>query len=279
MTRPQTASIVAAYIQFTAADGSSSTADLEIDGHKVNHSINFKSKGKKGISNRPKTSASVNWQPANWSKNARGSDQQTPDLADIVQEIVDRGKWKEGYAMSFIITGKGSREAYSYDGCYKNKNRAPQLVIKYASNVTGNDPEDLTEGYYTVRVKDKNGCAASTSITLTEPSKGSGAVLAEKESMIDANGNETTEVSLEISPNPVSEFATVRFQLEQEAQAVVRVLDMAGRTLETVYTGNVPSAQQVQVQTSLDGLRSGMYQIVVTTSDGKQTVKRFVIAR
>ncbi len=77
----------------------------------------------------------------------------------------------------------------------------------------------------------------------------------------------------------MSQTATVTFNLEEQTQAVVRVTDMTGKTLETVYTGMVPAAQDVQVQTSLEGLRSGIYQISITTTSGQHIVKRFVIAR
>jgi hypothetical protein len=272
---PQGAEIVEAYIQFTAAGSDNNTANFTIKGHDVNHSYKFKSK-KRDISRRTTTSASVNWQPGAWSRNASGSAQRTSDISSVVQEIVDRGGWRDGYAMSFIITGSGDREAYTYDG---SRGRAPKLVIRYKQDVTGNDPEDLPAGYYTVRVTDKNGCAANTSITLTQPNKGSGAVLADKTVMENAENEATTDVELEIGPNPVENFAVVRFTLEEETQALVRVVDMSGKTLQTVYTGNVMAAEQVQVQTDLSQLRSGMYQIIITTTSGKQTVKRFVVAR
>ena len=43
-------------------------------------------------------------------------DQQTPDLATVVQEIVDRPGWTDGNAMAFVITGSGRRTAEAYDG-------------------------------------------------------------------------------------------------------------------------------------------------------------------
>ena len=43
-----------------------------------------------------------------------GEDQQTPDLAAIVQEIINREGWQEGNAMAFIFNGSGTRTAESF---------------------------------------------------------------------------------------------------------------------------------------------------------------------
>ena len=53
---------------------------------------------------------------------------QTPDLTTIVQEIIDRGAWSSGNAMSFIFTGTGHRTAKSYDG---SSGSAPLLHVEY----------------------------------------------------------------------------------------------------------------------------------------------------
>jgi len=56
------------------------------------------------------------------------SNPQTPDLKDIVQEIVDRGGWQSGNPMAFIIGGTGRRTAKSYDG---QSGSAPLLHVEY----------------------------------------------------------------------------------------------------------------------------------------------------
>ena len=275
---PQGATITEAYIQFTTEGTSrnSSSVNLNIYGHDVDNSWMFTSK-KRNISSRTTTSSNVNWQPAKWTTmNESGAKQTTPDVSGIVQEIVDRSGWKDGYCMTFIIKGSGLREAWSYDG---SSSKAAVLVIKYEEQVSGSNPDDLGAGYYTVKVTDRNGCATSTSITLTQPTQGSRAVKDERVLRDNAFGESAGQASLEISPNPVAQTATVTFNLEEQTQAVVRVTDMTGKTLETVYTGLVPATQDVQVQTSLDGLRSGIYQIAITTTNGQHIVKRFVIAR
>ena len=45
-----------------------------------------------------------------------------------VEEIVDRAGWSSGNSMAFIVTGTGSRSAYSYNS---STTLAPKLFIAY----------------------------------------------------------------------------------------------------------------------------------------------------
>lgn len=59
----------------------------------------------------------------------------SPDLATIVQEIVDRGSWASGNAMLFVMLNNGSsaqafRQNYSHDG---DSAKAAFLVVNYTA--------------------------------------------------------------------------------------------------------------------------------------------------
>jgi uncharacterized repeat protein (TIGR02543 family) len=82
-----------------------------------------------GISGRATTDASVNWtSTALWGPTAA-----TPNLASIVQEIIDRGDWESGNALGFTITSSNSdadnyRRARSFEA---GADAAPRLSITY----------------------------------------------------------------------------------------------------------------------------------------------------
>lgn len=59
---------------------------------------------------------------------AEGIPPQSPNLAPIVQEIVARTGWDSGNDMVFIVTGSGTRRAFSYDG---QSGSAPRLFVTY----------------------------------------------------------------------------------------------------------------------------------------------------
>ena len=60
------------------------------------------------VTSRPRTSQSIPWEPAPWTRRgASGADQRTPELAALVQEIGDRPGWSSGNALSLRISGPG----------------------------------------------------------------------------------------------------------------------------------------------------------------------------
>jgi hypothetical protein len=124
---PQGATIQSAYIQFQCRVGTTAAASLLIEGQAADNAPTF-AKIANNISSRARTSADVGWVPAPWGTvGAQGPDQQTPDLTNVMQEIVSRGGWTAGNSMVFIITGTGVRTAEAFDGLF-----APVLHVTYA---------------------------------------------------------------------------------------------------------------------------------------------------
>ncbi len=125
---PQGATIIEASVQFQADETDIGSVSLVIHGQAANDTATFTS-ASGDISLRSMTLASVPWSPVSWtSVGARGEDQRTPDLSEVIQEIVDRPDWSPGNAMTIIVTGSGERTAESYGG---SQSGAPLLHIEY----------------------------------------------------------------------------------------------------------------------------------------------------
>ena len=141
---PQGASITSAYIQFTAADTVNyDPIDLRIHAEDVDNAgiLNALSGD---VSNRTKTGASVNWSPPQWTVlNVAGIDQQTPNIAIAVQEVINRAGWQSGNALTLLIEGFGGRQAYSQN---MDPSKAPQLCIEYVPTVLPVDCEGVQGG-------------------------------------------------------------------------------------------------------------------------------------
>src|SRR5262249_52822478 len=73
--------------------------------------------------------------PTSWIADEGGTSERTPNLASVVQEVVNRGGWTSGNAMAFIITGTANskRIAKSYD---RDVYGAPYLHIEYTLPAT-----------------------------------------------------------------------------------------------------------------------------------------------
>lgn len=133
---PRGATINHAKVEFTVIDASSTPTQMTIKGESVDDSVPF-TVVNNGLSSRISasggypTTASVNWDIGEWVK--RGYEENTPDVASIIQEIVDRPGWCGGNALSLYMFGQGNRVVESRDrGIYE----APTLQISY-------DPSDI----------------------------------------------------------------------------------------------------------------------------------------
>ena len=139
---PDGANISEAYITFTAQEDEYGSARVKIYGQDLGNPVTFSSNDD-DITDRTKTSASKTWNIGTWSGN---STYNTPDITDIVEEIVDRGDWSSGNSMVFIIKYEyGDRDAHSYDG---SSSKAPLLVVKYTTTTTSTS-NDSTVCYAT----------------------------------------------------------------------------------------------------------------------------------
>jgi hypothetical protein len=146
VTVPSGATISDAYIQFTndSETGYTEQTDLILYGEKQPDPLTFTT-GANNITGRNanKTSAEVQWDnlpqwtPADQTWNS-------PNIATVIQEIVDQPGWNSGQAMVIMVVGNpsGHRNAHSYDQA--NPNFAPLLHIEYTTDNTP-DAFDFTD--------------------------------------------------------------------------------------------------------------------------------------
>jgi hypothetical protein len=132
LTIPSEANIARAYIQFQVDDTiPADPTDLTIQGEDADNALTFTT-ATNNISSRPRTTTGVSWSPIAWTTvGEAGPDQQTPNIASVVQEIVNRPGWVSGNSLVVIITGTGERTAEAYDG---KPAAAPLLHVEYTVN-------------------------------------------------------------------------------------------------------------------------------------------------
>ena len=126
---PIDAEIVNAYIQFTADGDYDETTNLLIKGEYSANSLTFID-SPNNISSRLTTSSFANWDDiVPWEGYEAGENQRTPDLSEILTEVISNNGWQEGNPISLIITGTGKRKAFSFDG---NSTLVSKLVVEYS---------------------------------------------------------------------------------------------------------------------------------------------------
>ena len=125
---PPGAVITNAYVQFQVDEDSAGETILLIEGEDIANAPAFTSV-RYNLSSRSRTAANTGWTPVPWlTVGEAGVDQRTPNLAGIIQEIVDRPGWADGNSIVLIITGTGVRWAESYNG---DQSGAPLLHIEF----------------------------------------------------------------------------------------------------------------------------------------------------
>ncbi|MCV6637849.1 PilC/PilY family type IV pilus protein [Candidatus Albibeggiatoa sp. nov. NOAA] len=132
---PPKAIIKSAKIEMTRLDYSTNTTDLKVllYGEDADDTTEFvEGKDNFDISKRPKTSNQITWEVPNVGRNKTLT---TPDMTQVVQEIVDRDGWLSGNSMAFLMQhvegdtlGRRQIATFSGDGALS---RGAVLTILY----------------------------------------------------------------------------------------------------------------------------------------------------
>lgn len=134
---PKGAEIVDAFIQFSVDEPNKNADPFNVNIHAeaAANSAVFEN-ALNNVSSRTLSTNSVNWKdiPSWTTTHQAGPDQRTPNLAVVVQEIVDMNGWSKGNAISFILSGTGTRTAESFEGAGSNLDQVPTLYVKYNVN-------------------------------------------------------------------------------------------------------------------------------------------------
>jgi len=124
---PRSAEVLHAWIRFTAHDADSDPASLLISAEDSGDAAPF-SETAFDLTSRPIIAASAAWDDVDpWP--AAHYHHTSPDLAALVQPLLNRPDWDEGNAMAFLLSGSGSRRAKPFESGYLV---APTLHIEYA---------------------------------------------------------------------------------------------------------------------------------------------------
>ncbi|MHC4431458.1 MAG: PPC domain-containing protein, partial [Planctomycetota bacterium] len=122
---PQGATITAAYLEFETDEAGSTPTIIDIRAQAADNAPVF-SAANYDLTSRPTTAAFVVWDIPAW--NTVDEKHRSPDLAAMVQEVVDRPGWSSNNSMAFVITGTGTRTAEAYDG---EPDAAARLHVEY----------------------------------------------------------------------------------------------------------------------------------------------------
>lgn len=106
--------IITAEVQFTSVDDQEDATTITIWAEADDDADDF-STGLWDIGSRPRTALQTTWSPGTWTTGERGSAQRTPNLAALMQEVIDRPGWQDDKAVAFILEGTAERNIRTID--------------------------------------------------------------------------------------------------------------------------------------------------------------------
>lgn len=139
---PAGAKIAHASVVFTADGDSGDHLQVTIAGERSPDAARFVQDpdgvGSRGLTRRPRTDTTVTWVlEERWS---RGSEYITPDLTDVLQEIVDLEGWNADSAIVLffdsVSTDATYRRAYAFEGSRGDRDLVARLVLEYEPRET-----------------------------------------------------------------------------------------------------------------------------------------------
>lgn len=156
---PQKDLITSATIDFVSQNTNSTNLSLLIEGHDSGDSEDLVYYSLWDPM-RERTSANVQWDPVTWTTNNTYS---TPDLSNIVQEVVNRDDWSSGSNITFIFSKLSSSSNVSRAA--KDSGNFPVLKVTSVSQPSGLNV-NISSGEDTVDVqKDIYGSSSTRKIT------------------------------------------------------------------------------------------------------------------
>jgi hypothetical protein len=112
---PAGATISNAWLEFRSDETQSEATSLTLQAEASDNAAAF-STVKLSVSSRPRTAASLSWAVAPWTAGEQSVNTRSPNLAAVVQQVIDRPGWSSGNALVVLVTGSGRRAAKSFDG-------------------------------------------------------------------------------------------------------------------------------------------------------------------
>ena len=268
---PNGAVVNNAYVQFTSeATVNQDPSEINIYGEASDNSAGF-TNTVNNISNRDKTIATANWSPIPWTTTGLATvEQQTVDIAALIQEIVSRPGYTSNSAISIIFEGIGKRTAVSFD---YNADQAAKLCVNYSASIQGGGPQGM--------ISNNSNPAQSQGATIASNSD------SDTDPVIELTGdisNITTEdapevrmvepASVKVFPVPASRDLNVDLASHVGRTARISVYNQIGQLVEIIEVEEVPASP---IEMNVENYQNGAYYMNIEIENTEAFTKKFLV--
>jgi hypothetical protein len=85
------------------------------------------------------------------------------------------------------------------------------------------------------------------------------------------------ESYVNVSPNPVTEIAGIRFSVAESEVVKVELWSVTGQKLKVIYTGNVTAGEEISATADAGNMENGLYFIRMVSASGEQVTARMIV--
>ena len=124
---------------------------------------------------------------------------------------------------------------------------------------TGEDLENIPPGNYCLQVTDENECIAQACIEVEN---------------ITSTIDRTLDQHITLSPNPTSNEVTISFEMPEQQEAMMILMDISGQELRRMH--KAPADRQVKLEMGM--YAEGVYLLKIVVED-RLVVKRVMVSR
>jgi Secretion system C-terminal sorting domain len=90
---------------------------------------------------------------------------------------------------------------------------------------------------------------------------------------------EAMESFLEVMPNPMTDAGNIEFMNAGEGKVVVRLFDIQGTLIATLYEGTPSMGQEMSIEFNSTAYANGVYLLTMQTEDGMRLSKKMILAK
>ncbi|HBB92054.1 MAG: hypothetical protein A2X22_10080 [Bacteroidetes bacterium GWF2_49_14] len=93
----------------------------------------------------------------------------------------------------------------------------------------------------------------------------------------DSDNKLITESDFKVYPNPSHGIVNVEFTIEEETTATITLVDMTGKTIQSVFNNSVEAGEDYRVEIDTHNLTNGIYMVKMITDAGFSKIIKLII--
>ncbi len=98
-----------------------------------------------------------------------------------------------------------------------------------------------------------------------------------KSGLLDPENSFVAATEIKVFPNPSHGIVNVEFTIEEETTATITLVDMTGKTIQSVFNNSVEAGEDYRVEIDTHNLTNGIYMVKMITDAGFSKIVKLIV--